>query len=85
MLLLFILSSLGQKTRHTHSIANGQKGNSVVQSGTLFLCSLLAATSQFSGWDNANDMCNGTCMDTQSTFEWPYSIPFTVDITSSLN
>ena len=46
------------------------------------LCSLLAATSQFSiligqniqltGCHNGNDMRNATCADTQSSIEWPY-------------
>ena len=45
-----------------------------MQHGALSLCSLLAATSQFSvfigqkmqltGWHNDNDMCNAICVDT---------------------
>ena len=46
------------------------------------LCSLLAATSQFSiligqnmqltGYHNGNEMCDATCADTQISIEWPY-------------
>ena len=46
------------------------------------LCSLLAATSQFSiltgqkmqltGCHNGNEMRNATCVDTQISIEWPY-------------
>ena len=46
------------------------------------LCSLLAATSQFSiligqnlqltGCRNGNEMRNATCADTQISIEWPY-------------
>ena len=46
------------------------------------LCSLLAATSQFSiligqnmqltGCHNGNEMRNATCADTQISIEWPY-------------
>ena len=46
------------------------------------LCSLLAATSQFSiligqnmqltGCHNGNEMRNATCTDTQISIEWPY-------------
>ena len=65
-----------------HSVANGQKGHSAVQHVPLCLCSLLAATSQFSviidqkmqltDWENANSMRNATCVDTQTLDEWPY-------------
>ena len=44
---------------------------------------LLAATSplsvftgqnmQLTGWDNANNMRNAACADTQTSMEWPYS------------
>ncbi len=50
--------------RPFHSITNTSKIHSAVQRGALFLCSLLAVTSQFSvlirqkmqltGWDNGN-------------------------------
>ena len=46
------------------------------------LCSLLAATSQFSiligqkmqltGYHNGNEMRDATCVDTQISIEWPY-------------
>ena len=49
---------------------------------SLCLCSLLAATSQFSvfigqkmqltGWENANNMRKAICADTQTSNEWPY-------------
>ena len=67
---------------HGHSIANKQWGHSAVQHVPLCLYSLLAATSQFSvsigqkmqltGWENANNMRNTTCADTQISNEWPY-------------
>ena len=48
------------------------------------LCSLLAATSQFTilighnmqltGCHNGNEMRNATCADTQFSIEWPYTV-----------
>ena len=48
----------------------------------LCLCSLLAAISQFwvsigqkiqlTGYENANNMRNAKCVDTQNSMEWPY-------------
>ena len=51
---------------------------------TLCLCSLLAATREFSipigqkmqltGWDNGNEMRNATCVDSKTSIEWPYCL-----------
>ena len=51
---------------------------------TLCLCSLLAATREFSipigqkmqltGWDNSNEMRNATCVDSKTSIEWPYCL-----------
>ena len=30
---------------------------------------------QLIGWENANNMRNGACADTQTSNEWPYSLP----------
>ena len=36
---------------------------------------------QLTGWDNANDMRNATCADTQTSIEWPYcSFPILVGL-----
>ena len=55
-----------------------------MQHGALSLCSLLAATSQFSicigqkmqltVWHNGNEMHNAICMDTQTSVEWLYCL-----------
>ena len=59
-----------------------------MQHVSLYLCSLVAATSQFSvfigqkmqltGYENANNMRNVTCAATQTSNAWPYcSFPYT--------
>ena len=64
-----------------NGIANGQWATQQCN----VLCSLLAATSQFSvligqrnqliNWDNGNDMRNATCADIHNAFEWHYCPP----------
>ena len=66
--------------RSRHSIGNRQCN--VVFYVYADLCSLLAATSQFSilvgqnmqltGCHNGDEMRNATCADTQTSIEWPY-------------
>ena len=74
-----------QSLWRNHSIGNKQSVHSAVQCSVYVyadLCSLLAATSQFSiligqkmqltGCRNGNEVRNATCVNTQISIEWPY-------------